>query len=285
MKRVGKFCICLAGGLVLNAGARAGNAVLPENPYAPIVARNVFGINPPAPVDPNQASAVPPPKITPNGIMSSFGRLQALFKVSIPAKPGQPAKDQSYILGEGEAQDDIEVTKIDEKGGLVTFNNHGTIQELPLANTAAAAGSSAPAQSGPERGPGPGGFPKPGFAFGGGNPGGNSGGNPGGYIHFGQSGGFGAQPPNNNNANNNGGANSGSRLGVAMGGGGGYVGSSSGAQPQNNTLSGEDQQALLAYQHAQALNGQSSLPPQIFPPTKFDGDAGVPPIPGGSASQ
>jgi hypothetical protein len=132
MKCIGKIVICLAGGLALNAGLSAAEAVSANNPYAPIVVRNVFGLNPPQVVDPNQ-NTEPPPKITPNGIMTIFGNRQALFKVSIPAKPGIPAKDDDYILGEGQRQDDIEVTSIDEKSGLVTFNNHGTVQQIPLA--------------------------------------------------------------------------------------------------------------------------------------------------------
>jgi hypothetical protein len=132
MKCVGKIAVCLAGGLALNAGLSAAEAVSPNNPYAPIVVRNVFGLNPPQVVDPNQ-NTEPPPKITPNGIMTIFGNRQVLFKVSIPARPGIPAKDEDYILGEGQRQDDIEVTSIDEKSGLVTFNNHGTVQQIPLA--------------------------------------------------------------------------------------------------------------------------------------------------------
>jgi hypothetical protein len=64
--------------------------------------------------------------------MSIFGRLQVLFKTAGTAKPGQPAKDEFYILSEGQRQDEIEVIRIDEKASLVTFNNHGTVQELPL---------------------------------------------------------------------------------------------------------------------------------------------------------
>jgi hypothetical protein len=285
VKRVRKICICLAGGLVLSAGLRAADEVSPGNPYAPIVTRNVFDINPPAPVDPNQQPAVPPPKITPNGIISVFGHLQALYKVAIPARPNQPAKDQSYILGEGQAEDDIEVTKIDEKAGVVTFNNHGTVQELPL--VAAAAGSSAAAQSGPGPGPVTGprpGFPRPGFTPGGG------GANNSGYIHFGQSGGFGGQNPNINGGNNanNGGANSGSRLGVAMGGAGGYSSPQSSQQRQNQ-LSADDQAVLITANHAIAVSQGDPTAP-IFPPTDYDSDAGVPsnvtppPLPGGSTS-
>jgi len=152
MKRLGKIVVCLASGLVLNAGARAADGVLPNNPYAPIAVRNVFGLNPPLPVDPNATQTDPPPKITPNGIMSIFGQLQVLFKVAGTAKPGQPAKDDFYILSEGQRQDEIEVTHIDEQAGLVTFNNHGTVQELPLVKANPPAVSTPMAAQG---GPGP----------------------------------------------------------------------------------------------------------------------------------
>jgi hypothetical protein len=138
----------------------AQNLAMSSNPYAPVVERNVFGLvpiptNPPVDTTP----ATPPPKITPNGIMSIFGQFQVLFKVATPAKPGQPQKDDSYVLGEGQRQDDIEVKKIDEKNNLITFNNHGTIQMLALANAPTiSAPSSAPVNMGmPQRGPG---FPR-----------------------------------------------------------------------------------------------------------------------------
>ena len=135
MKYLGKITVCLAGALMLNVSVRGDDTVAPNNPYVPIVVRNVFGLNP---VPTNTA---PPPedtplKITPNGIMSIFGQLQVLFKVA--PRAGVPgAKEESYVLSEGQSQDDIEVTHIDEKASLVTFNNHGTVQELPLANAPA----------------------------------------------------------------------------------------------------------------------------------------------------
>ncbi|HZF00325.1 MAG TPA: hypothetical protein VE344_00335 [Methylomirabilota bacterium] len=137
MKSFGKIVVCLAGWLALNASSRAddlalNNAPLPDNPYAPIIARNIFNLNPPtvAPAeDPN-----PPLKITPNGIMSVFGKLQVLFKVAGVTRPGQPAKDEYYTLSEGERQDDIEIMQIDDKKSLITFKNHGIVQTLPLAS-------------------------------------------------------------------------------------------------------------------------------------------------------
>jgi hypothetical protein len=85
-----------------------------------------------------------------------------LYKVAATgAKPGQPPpKDNFYILSQGERQDDIEVVKIDELNGLVTFNNHGFTQELPLISTPA---SSTPAAS-PAPGPGGPGAVIPGLA-------------------------------------------------------------------------------------------------------------------------
>jgi hypothetical protein len=126
-------CLGLAIALAVNAAAHADDAVLPGNPYARVGVRNIFGLNPRVPVDPNAATnATPPPKITPNGIMSIFGQLQVLFKVANPARAGKSAADADYILSEGQQQDDIAVVKIDEKAGMVTFNNHGQTQELPL---------------------------------------------------------------------------------------------------------------------------------------------------------
>jgi hypothetical protein len=120
-----------------------------DTPYGAIMARNVFALvpiptNPPPDTTPDE----PPPKITPNGIMNIFGKLQALFKVAEPPKAGQPPHDESYVLTEGEAQDEIEVTKINEKAGTITFNNHGVVQELPLVSGVASSGA-APAGGGP----------------------------------------------------------------------------------------------------------------------------------------
>jgi hypothetical protein len=130
MKCIGKIGVCLVGGLALNASLSAAAAVPSNNPYEPIVARNVFDLNPPQVVVPTTAE--PPVKITPNGIMTIFGKRQVLFKVNVPPERGMPPKEDDYILGEGQRQDDIEVTRIDEKSGVITFNNHGVVQEIPL---------------------------------------------------------------------------------------------------------------------------------------------------------
>lgn len=139
--------------------ALGGNgAPAAEKPYAVIVARNIFGLVPIPPPDPNadKPPADPPPKITPTGIMTLFGRLQALFRVANKPKPGQPAKEDAHVLGEGEMVEDIEVVKIDQANRSITFNNHGTVQELPLV----AAKDTGPAPGMVSRGTG-GGIPSP----------------------------------------------------------------------------------------------------------------------------
>ena len=145
MKAAGTFLIfaASAGLFFAAAGGRAENVPVADHPYAPVVERNVFGLLPPPTNDPtaNLPPPEPPPKITPNGIMSIFGRLQVLFKVAVKPLPGQPQKDASYVMSEGERQDDITVTKINDAAGVVTFDNHGTVQELALVATPATGGA------------------------------------------------------------------------------------------------------------------------------------------------
>ncbi len=138
----------IAVALLLFASARAQDAAATDKPYASIVARNMFGLQPippPAPADPGPP-AEPLPIIKPNGIMMLFGKLEVLFKVAGKGKPGQA--DESYVLAEGERQDEIAVVKINQSAGMITFDNHGTTQELPLV---AAANTSTPAAN-PGRG-------------------------------------------------------------------------------------------------------------------------------------
>jgi hypothetical protein len=149
------------------------------NPYTGIMERNMFSLvpvptNPPAP----EAPPEPPVKITPNGIMNVFGQLEVLFKTAVPAQGKEPAHDQSYVMAAGERQDDIEVVKIDEQAGIITFINHGLTQDLslvetPKVTTAAPSPTGGPNGGGggpPQRGPGMnngpgGGLPVPGNAL------------------------------------------------------------------------------------------------------------------------
>jgi hypothetical protein len=144
MKLFGKLTFCLAGALAFNAAARAQVVAVSGNPYTVAVQRNIFGLLPPPPPETAPPPpAAPPVKITPNGITDILGRLEVLFKVS----GRTPGKEDSYMLTEGESQDDIEVMKIDQKNGIVTFNNHGLVQDIPLVS-APAGSAPVPARTG-----------------------------------------------------------------------------------------------------------------------------------------
>ena len=288
MKRLGKIAVCLAGGLALSAGLRAANPlakanpftvarpipavrpVLPgnpapaaspapaadlssDNPYATIASRNIFGLIPPAPPpDPTNDILKSLPKITAEGIMGVFGDWQVLFKVA-PVQPGPGAKDQFYTLSPGQRQDDIEVVNIDQEKGIVTFDNHGFTQELPLADAPSAGGNSSYSPGGNpgmglgqpgRRGPrGPGGFTQ----FGGGTAGNNDGtpnGNPGSN---------GGDP---NSAN--GGMNSGNSLQSHI------------YQPEASTLTKDETTILIEAERAKQMTTPNpEYAPTLLPPTEL----------------
>jgi hypothetical protein len=209
----------------------------------------------------------PPPKITPNGILSIFGHTQVLFKAAV-AKPGQAAKDESYNLSEGQSEDNIEVIRIDEKNGIVTFNNHGTMQELPLIAGAASGGEPA-AAAGPANMPG--GVPMPGAMPNGGN------------SPFVGGGALGGRNPTMGNGGNYPGANAAPNFG-----GNSFRGNP--GQPSQETLSPEAQVILMEKNRidTQDLVNQGKMPP--LPPTPLTPDDAtgnngqplvqLPPIPG-----
>jgi hypothetical protein len=126
LKQFRKISMGIAMMLTFIVGVRAGDVHASGNPYAPIVAKNIFGLTPLVVTVTTQAIE-PPVKIIPNGIISVFGQAQVLFKVA--AKTGM---ETSYIFAEGQKKDGIEVVKIDWRKGLITFNNHGFIQKLAL---------------------------------------------------------------------------------------------------------------------------------------------------------
>lgn len=226
------------------------------NPYQSIVTRNVFGLNPiPVATPVTTPQGPPPPKITLTGIMTIFGPTEALFKVAgVVREHGQP-HDESYIFTEGEAQDDVEVTKIDTNKMMVTFMNHGVQQDIGLTEGTASSGSapSAPTYPGQPRMRKFGRF-------------GAVGGNPGGFQNYGSSYGGG-----NNNGSQNGNNPFGSPNGQQP-----NLHNNSYVSPAISQLSDEDQSALVSAAHAQAVqNGDPTA--AIFPPTKFDPEAGVPP--------
>lgn len=270
MKRFGKIAVCLASGLAFDAALRATDLPPTANPaadtpYAPIVDRNIFGIvPPPPPPDPNAITEASLPKITVNGIDAFFGSPKAVFKVSGgAAKPGQPPpKDKFYRLREGEGQDDIEVVKIDVQNSLVTFNNHGVVQPLPL-TAATDTGGPAPAGGGnpASGGPAPGGKANVGGAPG-----------PNGVIHFS---GRGAGPATGGFAGNPGGTGAGANganPGMNMNFSGNFENRV--YHPEASTLTPEETMLQTEANRAKLLDmppNQRPYPPSLLPPTQLTG--------------
>ena len=151
MHRLATLLAGVAAAIVLNTSASELPVASPGNPYAVIGTRNIFGLAPPEPPVVAPAAVSPPPAvILPNGIIFLFGKLQVLFKVPGAAGDTRPSRESSYLLGEGERQDEIQVLHIDEKNGVVTFNNHGVVQEIPLPSLKNP-GDPMPAGAGPGR--------------------------------------------------------------------------------------------------------------------------------------
>lgn len=140
MKRTGQALLILTAGVMLCPSQSHAIIFTAERPgggnfaapYAAIPERNVFGLKPPPPPPDPEQNKPQPPKITPTGITTILGKKMALFKVQMPAKPPEPAHEQSFILTEGEREGQIEVVEIDEKLGAIKFNNFGSVVSLTL---------------------------------------------------------------------------------------------------------------------------------------------------------
>ena len=125
--------MCILSSLTLCAGAQAIVADSAANPYQGIVDRNVFGLKPPTPPSKGPDTDKPPPsKITLTGITTIFHDKRALMNVAMPARPPEPAKQQSFILAEHQREGDLEVLEIDVKTGDVKVSNAGTVVTLNL---------------------------------------------------------------------------------------------------------------------------------------------------------
>jgi len=138
MRFAGHFSLSLAVVVCVTVFARADDLAVASNPYSTITERNIFALVP-IPVIPDGPPPVvadPPPKITINGMMTLFGKPQVLLKFTPKAPPGQPTKDVSLVLGEGERDQGVEVTKIDMKGHSASFLNQGVAQDVALSDTA-----------------------------------------------------------------------------------------------------------------------------------------------------
>lgn len=124
----------IAACLLLCAGAY-GNTESSANPYQGIVDRNVFGLRPPPPPPSNEPVRPPAPAVALTGITTISGKKLAFMNIQVPPKAGETAKPgpQSFMLGEGEREGEIEVLEIDDKGGTVKLNDYGVITNVPFA--------------------------------------------------------------------------------------------------------------------------------------------------------
>lgn len=103
------------------------------SPYTCIVERNSFGLKPPV----NPADLVkPPPPVTADiklqGITTILGRKQVLMKIKVPARPPEPAREQSFVFVEGQREGEVEVKEINPAEGTVKIDNGGTILALNM---------------------------------------------------------------------------------------------------------------------------------------------------------
>jgi len=129
---------CLS--LFVLSSAMICRALTPDNPYQAIVGRNVFSLKPPPP-PPDPESLVkkePPPKIKLQGLNTILGRRQVLCKVMMPAKPPErpQPKEESFVMGEGDRQGEIEVLEINMQAESVKFKNHDVVQLLNMKDDA-----------------------------------------------------------------------------------------------------------------------------------------------------
>src|SRR5262245_62091733 len=103
MKRGGIVVLCALGGsalMMFSAGAFVSGDT--GSHYQGIVERNVFNLKPRAPEVHEEPPPPPPPKIKLTGIFTILGKKQTGLTVSVPPKPPEPAKEESFILTEGQ---------------------------------------------------------------------------------------------------------------------------------------------------------------------------------------
>jgi len=118
-------------------------AVAADSPYDSIVARNAFGLRP-APLiqsaPPPQTVWTPPPDLKITGLVAVPPTKKVSFYV---IEHGKPPK--SYVLAEGEQQDDIKVVTIDGSSQTVRVKNQGVYVILDFKTHGLSADSNASA--------------------------------------------------------------------------------------------------------------------------------------------
>ena len=123
--------ICALGAVGFASIGQVSGGTFPNNPYHSISERNVFGLKPVSPIHVEQPN-LPLPKVVLTGITTILKGKRALLKVQFPAKPQVPAKEESYILAEGQRDGPIEVLKINETNATVTVDNAGTVTTITV---------------------------------------------------------------------------------------------------------------------------------------------------------
>ena len=123
--------------LVCCFAAQLVDAASAANPYQGICDRNVFHLRP-APTTVLQAVQAPLPRVHLMGITTILRGKRALLKVEFPPEPAERAKEESYILTEGQRAGPIEVLEINEKKDQVRLDNSGTITNITFEKIAPA---------------------------------------------------------------------------------------------------------------------------------------------------
>jgi hypothetical protein len=124
--------LCLLGGFAVCLPANATGPDSARNPYRQIAQWNAFRLKPlqAVPVEPQPRP--PLPRVTLTGITTILHDKRVLLKVQFPANPPEPAREQSYILKEGQRTEEIEILEVDERAGSVRISISGTAMLLTI---------------------------------------------------------------------------------------------------------------------------------------------------------
>ena len=124
----------------------ASAAVAAGTPYDSIVARNAFALCPSSPLQPAPSQAVwtPPPDLKITGLVTVPPTKKVSFHVIEHGKP-----PRSYVLAEGEQQDDVEVVTIDGDSQTVRVKNQGIYVILDFETHGIKAADAVAPKSGP----------------------------------------------------------------------------------------------------------------------------------------
>ena len=135
-----KTLISFSAALLACAGAQAvtprSSPNSSSNRYDVIPERNMFGLRPQVAPTATPLPVPPLSKVVLKGITTISEPKKAILNVLPQAtKPGQPAKEEAFILGENQREGEIEVLKIDEHARTVKIDNSGKQMTLTFEET------------------------------------------------------------------------------------------------------------------------------------------------------